>query len=175
MTTFVDTGSGCSCPATADSVSWSGVSSGSVSLSPNSTPVLIATVPFTTGQNPLTTGLWGILWMSWEAKSATAGKFSIAERKFVAAVKGDTSIGSYLLYTSEGLDGDVQFAPNPNVGLRFDAGKALATYVQLSSSVNGSGDLEISLNCLSTDNHGDPGVAWVFNNLSAEFRIVGVS
>lgn len=172
MTTLVDV-KATGVTAAASPVVWSNVSGGATSLSPTSSPVLVATVPFGSGSTPLADGLWGLLWMSWKAKSATTGKFSIAENRFIGGVKGAASVGSYAYYGNANLDATVIFLPNPNNGFVFDSPDNLATYVQLSNSINGSGDLEVSLVCLSTDNHSNAGVAWVFSDLAAEYRIVG--
>jgi hypothetical protein len=176
MTTLVDSGNTCSCPANADSVTWTNLSGNSIILPPNNTPVLVATVPFGTGSIPLTTGMWGLVWLSWKAKSATAGKFSIADRRFIGGVQGASVPASYTYYPGQSLDATVAFSPGSSgssVGLSFDGPDALIYYVQLISSVNTSGDLEISLNCVTTDSHGQPGVAWDFSDLSAEFKIIG--
>lgn len=153
-------------------VAWSNVAGGVLSLSPTGSDVLLLTVPIATGAVPLDSGLWCALWMSWSAKSATPGKFSFAQNRFICAVKGASSPGGYIAY-GPNLDGDAVASLSP--GFCFDAPLGLPAYVALSYAINGSGDLEVALNCRSTDNTSAAGVAWEFAELSAKYRIFGAT
>jgi len=154
-----------------DTVVWSGVVAGALSLSPTGTSSLgpwtpFATIPITTGSVPLADGLWCLIWVSWEAKSATAGKFSIARRALFGAVQGAASSASYNWFPAQYLTG----VPG---GLLFERPTALYDYVQITGIVNGSGDFDLGINCLATDSTGHAGVGWDFTNMSVEYQIVG--
>lgn len=173
MTTLVNLNAGCACLGGGDAVAWSNVTGGAISLTPSASSVLIATFPLTTGSVPLTTGLWAVIWMSWLGKSATAGKFSVAERRMLYVVKGDAMIANYLVYNNATLDSNALLLPAPPTSFAFDGPNDVMDFVQFPGVINGSGDLEISMHCLVTDNTSHAGVNWDFTGLTAEYRIIG--
>lgn len=154
---------------------WFGVTNGSISLaatgssgSPLNTKIV--SIPLTTGSVPLVAGLWALVWLSWEAKSqTTATKFSIAQHRFFAAVKGAASVGSYWL--SAPFSGpSIQMLPPvaSHGGFCLDGDNPIDQYVQITPHLNSSGDLEVYLNCLASQSD-----TWDFDKLSIEYQIVG--
>lgn len=164
-----------------DQIVWSGVTDGAMSLTPSGTTssgpwTPFATIPITTGSIPLVAGLVALVWMSWNAVSASGARFSIAERKLLTLVQGASSPASYAVFgtafaSMAGIPQEDLLVESINgVG----APDGLQNYVQIVSVINAtSGDLDICQNCLITDQHGNAGVNWSFTNISAEYRIIG--
>lgn len=167
----------CDCVAgTLSPVEWYGVTDGEISLSPTGSSAdegtwqLVAKVPFATGSKPLLDGMYGLAWLSFSAKSATAGQFAVVDKWFLGGVTGASSPPYSQAIPATGPYWDPSITD-----FYFSAPDSFYGYVQIINWLRDSGDLEVYFVCKETDGHSNPGVVWDFSDLRIEYQILGSS
>ncbi len=138
-------------------------SDGTISIPANDTPVLVATVPLTTGPVPLNvTTLGAVVSVTYDAVTNTGGNtFQHKEWSTVARVKGNPTPASLQVPWS------FSSLFNDELGLELETNGA-GNYFAFDVAINGSGDLEISIEGKSSG-----GLALTFRNLRVSYRILG--
>lgn len=152
-------------------------SDGAVTINPNNSFVLVATIPATTVL-ALTATQYGCVQLFYEAQSADKTRTVTTRREphLPMAVFGGSGPAELFDMNSDNSSG---------VAYPFDSGdtgpalgpypNALSNYGARKIEVNGSGDLEISLKIFTTEAiHSQPsGQVWTFKNLRVEVELMG--
>jgi hypothetical protein len=135
-------------------------SDGSISIAANNTPVVVATVPLTTGVVPLDeTTLMAEIYLSYDMVSNDGVVYEQRRDYPVVAYMGNPTpasiTGGSLVYWG-GYGVTTQGGGNPN------------DYREVLAAINGSGDIEVKLKGLSSG-----AKALTFRNLEVSYRIFG--
>jgi hypothetical protein len=135
-------------------------SDGSISIAANNTPVVVATVPLTTGPVPLdVTTLVAEIYLSYDMVSNDGDVYEQRREYPVVAYMGNPTpasiTGAALVYWG-------------GYGVTTQGGGNPVDYREVVTAINGSGDLEVKLKGLSSG-----AKAMTFRNLEVSYRIFG--
>lgn len=137
-------------------------SDGTVAIPANNTPVLVATVPLSTGPVPLdATTLYALVLMTFGAVTANgAQSLQRGEWAKLARAHGNPTPASVSIAGPSD-------AFNDDVGLVWDTA-SLSLYCDITSAINGSGDMEVSITGKSSGAQ-----ALTFYGLRFKYRVLG--